>query len=240
MMVPSGMGPSLGPFFRCSPSLSIAYLPAAMSWVQQREQGMYVNRAVVVWADGSGRILWQSDSVPAGEWLFAHPGGYPRPLGTVLHLALVGSVLAVAPSDSARIWLFDRNGHREVVQLPSQRRRAPTKAEYSTATRLVADGAPAAFRDNTEKNLLLYKPPTVLPAFYGLWGDGEGVLWVQMSAPGSAATELAVVKPGVGVLGRVTIARDVWIQEIGKDHITAMYDDNSAEPHVAVYRLIRR
>jgi hypothetical protein len=51
---------------------------------------------------------------------------------------------------------------------------------------------------------------------------------------------LAVVKPGLGVLGGVRIPRDIRVQEIGKDHITALYDDDSDEPHVAVYRLIRR
>jgi hypothetical protein len=236
--VPNGSGPSMGPVFRCSVTANIAYLPAAMSWVQGTP-GMFVNRTVLVWADGNGRILWRSDSLPGGEWLLARPGGYQRPLGTTLYLAFVGSTLVVAPSDSSRVWFFTPDGKRDVIQVPGQSRRAPTKAEYVIAAKQVADEAPPAFRENTEKNLLTYPLPSIAPAFHGIWGDTEGCLWIRMSPPGGTRTDLAVVGPGRGVISRVTIPRDVRIQEIGKDHITAIYEDDS-DVHVVVLRFVRR
>ena len=84
------------------------------------------------------------------------------------------------------------------------------------------------------------KKPAQLPSYFGIFGDPDGVLWVQQSPPGAKRTDLLAMSTDGKILARTLIPMPVKILDIGRDYILASYDDANDETHLAVFSLRRR
>ena len=81
--------------------------------------------------------------------------------------------------------------------------------------------------------------PATLPPYSGLFGDTDGVLWVQLTVLGDANTRLRAIGTKNETLGEVTLPANVVIHEVGRDYILGAYDDADDIPHLVMFRLYR-
>jgi hypothetical protein len=201
--------------------------------------GLMRMKAAVVTTDREGKTVGQVDSIPSGLWMRVGGGGFPVPLAPSTSVATVGENIAVGVSDSARIWIFAPGGKRSTITVPFTPR-APTDQEMTDAIEAVANMAPVQLRPRVLPELQKAQKPATMPAYFGLYGDPDGVLWVQQTPPGAKRTDLLAMTTDGKVVARVLIPMSVSIIEIGRDHILASYDDANDETHLAVFSLRKR
>jgi hypothetical protein len=94
-------------------------------------------------------------------------------------------------------------------------------------------------RQMAEESLKVAPMPTTLPPYSALFGDADGVLWVQLTVPGDPNTRLRAIGANNQTLGEITLRANAAVQEVGRDYVLAAYDDADDVPHIAVYRLHR-
>jgi hypothetical protein len=201
--------------------------------------GLMRMKGAVVAADRGGKVLSHIDSIPAGLWMRVGGGAFPVPLAPTTSAVTLGDRIAIGVSDSARIWIIAPDGKRSTIAVPSTPR-APTDQEMADAIEDVADMAPVPLRPRLLPELQKAIKPATLPAYFGLYGDPDGVLWVQQTPPGARRTDLLAMTADGKVLARTIIPMAVTIYEIGRDHIVASYDDANDETHLVVFSLRKR
>jgi hypothetical protein len=222
----------------CAPNGNFVYLSQPLAR-EEAPNGLMRMKGAVVATDRAGKVLSHVDSIPAGLWMRVGGGAFPVPLAPTTSAVTLGDRIAIGVADSARIWIIAPDGKRSTITVPSTPR-APTDQEMAGAIEDVADMAPVPLRPRLLPELQKATKPAMLPAYFGLFGDPDGVLWVQQTPPGARRTDLLAMAPDGRVLARAIIPMAVTILEIGREHILASYDDANDEAHLAVFSLRKR
>lgn len=237
--VPADSGPASLKGVGCLADGSIVYQTAMMDWDQQRIPDMFVTRVGFAATTRLGAFLWKVDSLPGGEWVGTHPGGYPRPLGTNYSAVVTGASVMVGVSDRQA---FTALPSRRLIALElAGKPGSPSDEELESAIQQVADIAPPDFRSRVEAALRRFPKPDKRPLFYGAVGDPTGCVWVQLSAPGEPQTTYAIVAASSGApVAQVRVPLALRIFQVGADYIVGLTFDQNDEPHIVVLDLTRR
>lgn len=191
-----------------------------------------------------GAVTQRLGDIPAGEVLATVSptggrGSAPRPLGRTASVAAVGNDVVIGSADSATATVVHDNGTRSQIRIPVTIR-APTRAEFDAAVQASASMIPAPIRQAMIAQLAAVPMPERLPAISALFGDPDGLLWVQSSPVGAKVIDFIVIQVDGRVVARAQIPLPLTIFEIGRDYILGSYSDAGDEMHVAVYRLRRQ
>jgi len=232
--------PRMAPMFNvsCARNGNFVYVTQPLARAAT-PQGLMSMKSAVLTTDRQGKILAQVDSIPSGLWMAVGGGGFPVPLGPITTAVAVGDHIAVGVSDSARIWIIAPDGKRSTITVPFTPR-PPTDQEMSDAIDAVADMAPVPLRPRLLPELKKAQKPATLPAYFGLFADPDGVLWVQQTPPGAKRTDFLAMSLDGKILARTIIPMTVKVLDIGRDYILASYDDANDETHLAVFSLRKR
>lgn len=222
----------------CASNGNFVYLTQPLAR-EMTAEGLMRMKGAVVATDRAGKVLSHLDSIPAGIWMRVGGGGFPAPLAPTTSAVMVGDRIAIGVSDSARIWIISPDGKRSTIAVPHTPR-APTDQEMTDAVSDVADLAPVPLRPRLLPELQKAPKPATLPAYFGLFGDPDGVLWVLQTPPGAKRTDLLAMSVDGRILARTIIPMAVSIFDIGRDYILASYDDANDETHLAVFSLRKR
>ncbi len=232
--------------FSCASHRAMAYLsvprPARGGTAQQDPNVLEVSAALYRVAR-DGTIMQRLGEIPAGEMLvLTSPtggrGSAPRPMGRAATMAMVGDDIVVGSPDSATATVAHPDGTSDRIVIPLTRR-APTRAEFDAAIQATASMIPARLRQEMVTALAATPMPERLPAISGVFGDPEGLLWVQGSPVGATVVDLVVMRVSGRVVARVRVPAPLTVHEIGLDYVLGSYADADDEPHIAVYRLRR-
>jgi hypothetical protein len=180
--------------------------------------------------DGSGAIVRRLGLVPVGE---------SRPLGKLTQIAVSADRLYVGTQDSAFLDVLSLEGHRLATLPVGMPGRRVTLRHYERAADALVAFYPVADERKAMRDWVLKIPmPEYLPPYGPLFVAPEGTLWVQVSFPGDSATVLHAISGDGSRLAEVRLPREVRVFEIGRDYILGAYEEEeTGEPHVAMYRL---
>ena len=103
----------------------------------------------------------------------------------------------------------------------------------------MASMAPMQMRQMAEDSLKVSPMPAILPPYAGLFGDADGVLWVQLTVAGDRDTRLRAIGTNNQTLGEIILPANVIVHEIGRDYVLGAYDSADDTPHFVMYRLHR-
>jgi hypothetical protein len=198
-----------------------------------------VTVAAIAIVDHNGRLVRPLGDRSAGLIYAIYGGAVPLPLGGATYLAVAANRMFVGTADAAsRIEAYTGRGAPQPVPLRVATRK-PTAATHHRAAAVIAAMAPRPMRQMIEDSLDHAPTPEMLPPFAGLFGDRDGVLWVQLTFPGEPGIRLRAIGTRNQVLGEVVLPANVTVQEVDRDAIVASYTDDNDLPHLAVYRLHR-
>jgi hypothetical protein len=218
---------------------SIGYIGGRTAWIPTSETDVLVTRSSIALARHDGSGVWHADSIMTGVWVSTHPGGFPLPLGPTVYLAIVGDQLAVGISDSARVWLYRPDGRRTTLTIPASHR-TPTDQQLENARAAVAGIGPPSTQRRVAQSLTRFKAPKSLPPYFGLWGDPDGLLWIQTTPPGDSPTNFLILSPDGQRVARASVTRPITIYEVGTDYLLGAVEDQNDETHIIVLPLRRR
>ncbi len=240
--VPAG-DTAQSPFrFACSPGRTMAYLsgprPVRVATPIGNPNIVSVS-ASVYRITTEGAVKQRLGDIPAGEAFSNGRGGVPRPLGRASTVAAVGNDVIIGSADSATVTIVRNDGTRSQVHIPVLVR-APTRDEFDAAIQATAAMVPAQMRQTMITQLSAIPMPERLPPISALFGDPDGLLWVQTSPAGAKVIEFTVMQASGRVVAKAQIPLPLTILEIGRDYVLGSYSDANDEMHVAVYRLKRK
>jgi hypothetical protein len=188
------------------------------------------HQTAALWlADASGNYTRLLGEVPIGE---------NRPLGKLTRIAVARDRLYVGTADSAFVDVYTLDGQRAGALPVGVAPRRPTERNYERA--IDAQVAMLGDRETREaaRRLLLEIPmPEYRPPYTNLFADPGGTLWVVTSAPGDPVTELRAIGLDGRTLKVLRLPVELTVFEVGHDHLLGMYEDETGEQHVALYRL---
>ncbi len=233
--------------FSCAPNRASVYLGIphpARGGPPPKDPRIVAVTASLYRVTTEGAVQQRFGDVPAGEMVaIVSPtggrGGAPRPLGRTVAVAVVGNSVVIGSADSARATIVHADGTRSEIRIPITIR-APTRAEFDAAVQATASTIPAPIRQRITEQLMAFPMPERLPAISGLFGDPDGLLWVQASPAGAKVVEFVVMRLDGSVVARTQIPSPLMVYEIGRDYILGSYSDADDEMHVAVFRLRRQ
>lgn len=204
-----------------------------------REERAIRTAAQVSMANTGGKVGRQFGELPSGSMYVMGGGWFPLPLASTTYVAVAGHRIFIGVADSnSTVVAVTQDGAPHVIKLTLPAR--PTTAQHrDRAAVAMASLAPAQLRKMAEDSLKLSPMPAMLPPYSGLFGDTDGVLWVQVTVPGDANTRLRAIGPNDQTLGEVTLPANVVIHEVGRDYILGAYDDADDVPHLVMFRLHR-
>ncbi len=189
-----------------------------------------------------GKVSGEFGELPSGSMYMMGGGGFPLPLAPTTYLAVAGTrmFIGVADSSSQIVAVTPGTPHSppDIIKLKLPARPS-TQQQRDRAAVATASMAPMQLRKMAEDSLKLSPMPAVLPPYSGLFGDTDGVLWVQLTVPGDANTRLRAIGANDQVLGEVTLPANVVIHEVGHDYILAALDDADDLPHLVMFKLHR-
>jgi hypothetical protein len=82
--------------------------------------------------------------------------------------------------------------------------------------------------------------PDFMPAFADLEAAALGYLWIEeYSARADAPPAYTILDPDGGLVGSLTLPREVTVLEIGADYLLGLYRDELEVEYVQLYRLTR-
>jgi hypothetical protein len=208
----------------------------------RQERVMKVTAPVAV-ATSDGKVTRLLGDRPGGAWYQILGGHFPLPLGATTYVAVANNVTYVGTSDSmASIGVFATGGSNGTIRLGGAPRRV-TQAHRDHAVAalvgLIPGQAPARLRKQAADSLNVSPMPATLPPFTGLWGDADGVLWVQTSVAGDPDTRLRAFGTNQKIVGEITLPANVTVYEIGRDYILGAFADADDVPHLGMFRLHR-
>lgn len=237
--IPSDNNPVRALYLACTSSGQIAFLSQPTNRQPTSKPGVVATKASIGIADRDGKVISRVDSIASGEWLAVRNAEFPRPLGATISFTTAGEGIAFGVSDSARVSMMDLDGHRSSLGIPATGR-APSQQDMENAIQATVLMAPPQARPQFITGLMAVAPmPETVPLFSNLFGDTEGLLWVQSSLAGNKPT-LIVVRPDGRLVARVQLPLALTIWEIGRDYILGAYSDANDEQHVAVFHLNRK
>ncbi|MGH7583756.1 MAG: hypothetical protein ACREL5_11075 [Gemmatimonadales bacterium] len=249
--VPSDTAAKANPFMTlaCSPRGIIAFqaqprMPKARPVVKDpmhptRQDRVIRTTAMVSVATTTGTITHEIGERSSGPIYAMGGGGFPLPLAPTTYVAVAGDRVFVGTSDStSTVEAYAADGTPTTLKLDIPARRS-TEGQRSRAATAMASLAPPQMRTLAEDSLKVSPMPATLPPYSGLFGDSDGVLWVQLTVPGDASTRLRAVDSAGRTLGEISLPADVTVQEIGHDYVIGSYDDKDDIPHFALFPLHR-
>jgi hypothetical protein len=203
-----------------------------------RAERVMNSTAPVFMANTVGQVTRRIGDLPSGSMYMARQGGgFPLPLGTATYIAVVGDHLFVGTGDST-LAESRPDGIMNTLKL-SIPPRPTTSQHWARAVSAMASMAPKQMRQIAEDSLRTAPMPRNLPRYSALFGDADGVLWVQLTVLGDPATRLRAIGADNKTLGEVSLPANITIHEIGRDYILGAYDDSDDVPHFVVFRLHR-
>jgi hypothetical protein len=229
----------------CTSGGSIAYLTDPTGRRPGETPELMMAIADVITVDRNGRVLDRYPGVVGGEMAFTVSpqggrGAFPRPLGVATLVAAVGDRVIIGVSDSARIVVVEPDGKRSTVALPITVR-APTREEFENSALAISSMAPnKPMADAAFQQISKVPMPRFAPAYSALFGDPDGLLWIQTSTPGAKRVDLLAVRLDGTPVARVQLPLPVTVLEIGRDYVLGSYTDANDEPHIAVWRIARK
>lgn len=219
-------------FVSCSRSGVFAFLSTPSGPMQMnRETGESPHYEAPLWlGDARGDLIHAFGDVAAAEL---------RPLGKVTRLAVSDDRLYVGTNDSAFVDVYALDGRHLATLRVGVPARAPTRRHYERVIdELVAPLVIADERAQMKRVMLEVPMPARLPFYAELFVDPEGTLWVQTSIPGDPDTRLRAIGAEGAILGEVRVPADLRVFEVGLDYILGGYEEETGEPHMAVYRVL--
>lgn len=240
--VPAG-DTAQSPFrFSCGPNRAIVYLSAPRpirNATPPQNPNIVSVSASVYRVTPDGVVKQRLGDISAGEAFSNGRGGVPRPLGRTATVAAVGNDVIIGSADSATAIIVHDDDTRVQVHIPVAVR-APTRDEFDAAVHATASMVPAQMRQALITQLSALPMPERLPPISALFGDPDGLLWVQTSPAGAKVIDFTVMQVGGRVVAKAQIPLPLTIYEIGRDYVLGSYSDANDEMHVAVYRLRRQ
>ncbi len=204
-----------------------------------REERVIPTMADVFAATTTGQIVRRLGERSGGAVYVIGGGGFPLPLAATTYVAIAGDRIFVGTADStSTVVAYAPDGTPTTLKLDIPAR-PTTAAQRSRAATAMASMAPSSLRTLAEDSLRVAPMPATLPPYSGLFGDSDGVLWVELTVPGDLSTRLRAVDASGRTLGEVSLPPDVTVWEIGHDYLLGAYDDADDVPHLAMYRLHR-
>ena len=165
------------------------------------------------------------------------PVGQSRPLGKVTVLAISDDQFYVGTNDSAYIDVYAIDGTYANSIPIGVTRRVPGRIHYEHVVDAQVQWLSDADQRQAMREVLLNIPmPELLPAYAGIFLDGEDRLWVQVSIPGDGETRLRGFSTDGSTIGELRIPIDLRIFEVGIDYVLGGFDGDLGEPHVVAYR----
>lgn len=249
--IPADSARGAGPFMTlaCSSRGVIAYQsqpgmpkvlrPAKNPSSPTREERAVRTTAAVSVGNSVGMVTRKLGDHPSGSMYLIGGGGFPLPLASTTYVAVAGDRVFVGTADStSTVAEYAPNGAMTMLKLNIPSR--PTTADQrSRAAAAIASLAPGQMRQLAEDSLKVAPMPAMLPPYSALFGDADGVLWVQLTVPGDPNTRLRAVGGNGRTLGEITLRANAVVQEVGRDYVLAAYDDADDLPHIVVYQLHR-
>jgi hypothetical protein len=204
-----------------------------------REERVISTTAPVAIGNSIGTVSRQLGERSSGAMYLMGGGGFPLPLGVATYVAVAGDRVFAGTADSTgTISAYMPDGAMSIISLHLRPR--PTTADIRLrAAVATASIAPQQLRTLAEDSLKVSPMPANLPPYSGLFGDADGILWVQLTVPGEPATRLRAIGTRNETVGEITLPPNVVIQEIGHDYILGAFDDADDVPHLAIFRLHR-
>jgi hypothetical protein len=240
--VPAG-DTAQNPFrFSCGPNRTMVYLSAprpVREATPPKNPNIVSVSASVYRVTADGAIKQRLGDIPAGEAVSNGRGGVPRPLGRTASVAAVGNDVIIGSADSATVTIVRDDGTRNQIHIPVLVR-APTRDEFDAAIQATAAMVPAQMRQTMITQLSVIPMPERLPPISALFGDPDGLVWVQTSPAGAKVIDFTVMQAGGRVVAKAQMPLPLTIYEIGRDYVLGSYSDANDEMHVAVYRLRRQ
>lgn len=204
-----------------------------------REERAIKTAAVVSIANSTGKVTKRVGERPSGTMYLMGGGGFPLPLAGTTYVAVAGDRVFVGSADStSSVASYAADGTMTTLKL-SIPARPSTPAQRALAATAMASMAPQQVRRMAEDSLKVSPMPATLPPYSALFGDSDGVLWVQLTVPGDPSTRLRAVDAGGKMLGEIALPANLVVHEIGRDYVLGAYDDADDVPHLAMFRLHR-
>jgi hypothetical protein len=233
--------------FSCSLNKTMAFLspPTPVRGApRMKDPSITSSTASLYRISTSGTIIQRFGDMPAGDIvpMMSQNGGHgaaPRPLSWTPLFTVVGSSVVTSSSDSASVRIMQSDGTGRKISIPVTMR-APTRADFVAAIEAMIWRIPLGVRGGIKEQLAAVPMPDHLPAISGLFGDSEGMLWVQTSLPGAKVVDLVVMRLDGSVSARAQVPVALTVYEIGREYILGSYVDTNDEMHIAIYRLTRQ
>jgi hypothetical protein len=207
--------------------------------MRTREERAFKTTAAVSVANTVGKVTSRLGEHPSGTMYLIGGGGFPLPLAATTYLAVSGDRVFVGTADSAStVAEYAPDGVMTLLKLGIAARHT-TSAQRARAATGMASMAPQQVRTMAEDSLKVAPMPATLPPYSALFGDADGVLWVQLTVPGDPDTRLRAVGTKGETLGEVSLPANVVIHEVGRDYVLGAYDAADDVPHFALFRLHR-
>lgn len=212
-------------------------------WGDMRNAGLGPHRPVVkvAFASRDGRATQSLGAFPGTEMVRVPWGGYPRPAGRWLRIAMGEGLAWIAANEDRDVQGYDLQGRlRRVIRRPGEE--PPfTAADRDMVERLVVDSLRTERERKSVREELARNPlPEGPPAVVDLRTDALGNVWVRSFPRAEAANPWwSVYAPDGGYQGDVRMPDDVQVLEIGRDYVLALRNDPDLGHLVLVYSLRR-
>ncbi|MFH1762846.1 MAG: hypothetical protein ABIF09_01520 [Gemmatimonadota bacterium] len=194
--------------------------------------------------DMSGALLMDFGVFPGPEQVMATiqteqgpaPVRSPVPFGKTPQIAVAGGRVYFGAQDAFEIKVFGDNGSlQKIVRL--DRPAVPvTDADLAAFIHELGIEDEALVRRRIEGlPRVAYKP------YHGsVFADSEGYLFVEdFRSPGMEASAMNVFDPEGRLVGRFEVPAGVEVQEIGEDHLLALFRDEMGVEHLQIFELAR-
>ena len=225
--------------FQSQPNMSKGRIAPKNPAAPTRKERVIRTTANVSVANATGKVISRVGERPSGSMYVMGGGGFPLPLAATTYVAVASDRVLVGSADStSTVSAYAPDGTVTVLKLSLPVRQS-TPAQRARAAAAMASLAPPPLRTMAEDSLKVSPMPAILPPYSALFGDLDGVLWVQLTVPGDPSTRLRAVSADGKTLGEISLPANVVVHEIGRDYVLGAYDDADDLPHFAMFRLHR-
>ena len=164
------------------------------------------------------------------------PLGTNHPLGAMSSIALVGDTLYLGTGDRPAIRVYDLHGRAlPEITLPLAAQRS-TRAIYdATIDEIVAPLREAAARSESKKRLAAQPMPKFAPVYRQILPGPDGSIWVVVSPRGLTETQIVVMASDGNLIGKLRLAGDNTVLQVGARYLLTSYADPNAMPHIGLY-----
>ncbi len=212
-------------------------------WGDLRNAALGPHRPVVkvAFASREGVATQSPGSFPGTEMVRAPWGGYPRPAGRWLRIAMGDSLGWIAANEDRDIRGYDPQGRLRRVIRRSGDEPAFTTEDRALVERLILDSLRTERERKSVREELARVPlPDRPPAITDLRTDPLGYVWVRpFPRAGEEHPRWSVYAPDGQYQGEVRIPDGVQLLEIGRDYVLALRNDPEMGHLVLLYVLRR-